>query len=51
LVMFPDKTAMTSETLCSDLWDLAGRIESYIKQYPCVLTNKNGAITGIKITA
>ena len=51
LVMFPDKTAMTSEKLCSDLWALAGRIESYIKQYPCVLTNKNGAIAGIKITA
>jgi len=51
LVTFPRDSAITSDRLCSDLWDLAARIESYIKQYPCTLTNKNGDITGIKTTA
>jgi len=49
-VTFPRDSAITSDRLCSDLWDLAARIESYIKQYPCTLKNKNGDITGIKTT-
>ena len=51
LVSFPTETSIPIERLCSDLWDLTARIESYIKQYPCVLKNKNGEITGIKTTA
>ena len=51
LVTFPQDYAITSDRFCSDLWDLTARIESYIKQYPCVLTNKNEEITGIKTTA
>lgn len=51
LVVFSNKTEMPVDKLCGELWDLTGRIENYMKTFPCTLTNKNGDITGIKTTA
>lgn len=51
LVSFPNQTEMPIDKLCGELWDLTGRIENYMKTFPCTLTNKNGDITGIITTA